>query len=269
MDSLDSLASLNVDPLKPFAILADIHGNAEALGQVEAWLDDRGIAEAVVLGDVIGYGASPETTLRSVRKRGWAVVRGNHEDMLLDDSYVKKTRSLNGSARRALDWTRARLLPEDIEYLEDLPLAARIGDEIIAIHGSLVDDRNCYAYIYEFSIDLNARRLQSLNPPAGTLVLFGHTHSPALIAIDGEAWRELDLHSDEGLDLPRHGAFFINPGSVGFSRDGDPRSSFLVFDPLRRRLEHVRLEYDIEAAAEEIRKSGYDPTLADRLLRAR
>lgn len=268
MMDLAALATLPIDTREPFAVLADLHANIEALEAVDAWLEERGVSQALVLGDLIGYGASPHETVGLVRARDWSVIRGNHEDMLLDLSHVEKTRSLKREARKAIDWTLRRLSEETLAYFETLPLAARVGEDAIAVHGSLVDPRYCYAYIYEFSLDLNARRLRELATPAGTIAFFGHTHRAGVFAVGPDDVSELD--ADRGSAPLREGpSYLVNPGSVGFPRDRDPRSSLMIYDPTTRHLEVVRLKYDVEAAARKIRTAGYEPALASRLLAAR
>ena len=44
----------------PYGVIADIHGNREALTAVLAALDARGVRRLVCLGDVIGYNADPD-----------------------------------------------------------------------------------------------------------------------------------------------------------------------------------------------------------------
>lgn len=267
MNDLESLPLLDLAPSEPIAILADLHANIEAVERVGEWLDERQIEQAVVLGDLVGYGASPQQTVDFVRSRGWSALLGNHEDMLLDLSYVEQTRSLKSSARRALEWTRQSLAPASLAYFQTLPRAARIGWDSLAVHGSVVDPRHCYAYIYEFSIDLNVARLRELAAEPGTVVWYGHTHSPAGFELDDSDCTPLKLVSPLSLSCDR--LYFINPGSVGFSRDGDPRAAFAIYHAETRCIEPVRLEYDVGAAARKIRNAGYAEDLGDRLLAAR
>ena len=255
---LEDFALLPLDPSRPFALLADVHASIEALKAVAEQLDRSGVAAAVVIGDLVGYGASPQEVVDFVVERDWSLVRGNHEDMILDISHVERTRSLKSSARRALAWTLERLDAASLELFEYMPLAARIGDRALLLHGSLVDPRHCYAYIYEFSLELNANRLREIAPPAGTVVCFGHTHMPAVFSVHAHACTEVSPIPGS-MRLPGNSYHLVNPGSVGFSRDGDPRASFMLFDPSSRRLEHFRIGYDIETSAKKIRTAGYAP----------
>lgn len=267
MEAFAEVPPLAVDPAAPCAVLADLHGNLEALDATTAWLDGHGVGQAVVLGDLVGYGASPGEVLAEVRRRGWLALRGNHEEMLLGIDRGFHQGVVKERARAAIEWTRQRLDGQTDGYLEALPAAARIGGEAVCVHGSLVDPFHCYAYIYDLSLDLNVRRLHELQPPAGAVVFFGHTHWPKIFRVEGEDWHEMPSGGETVLD--RGAEHFVNPGSVGYPRDGDPRASFLVFSPAERRLTHVRVAYDVEAAAKKIEAAGYHEEIAQRLRQAR
>ena len=82
------------------------------------------------------------------------------------------------------------------------------------------------------------------------MLVFGHTHKP---------W----VHEYGGV-------LFVNCGSVGKPKDGDPRGAFAI---LRATTEGVdvtieRVEYDVEAVAREVAQSGLPAEYADKLLAA-
>ena len=101
----------------------------------------------------------------------------------------------------------------------------------------------------------------------GQLCFFGHTHLPGFFELDERRgtlhWSELD--SGAWVDLLPGCRYLVNPGSVGQPRDRDPRLSFMVFDPKRRRFKMLRLDYDHRGAAKAILKAGLHPHLAERL----
>ena len=63
-------------------------------------------------------------------------------------------------------------------------------------------------------------------------------------------------HSHE--QFPREGerSLFVNPGSVGRPSDGNPQAAYAIlnFNPFK--VELIRLDYDVEAAADALRKKG-------------
>jgi len=96
-----------------YAIISDIHGNAEAL---KAVLDAarRKCAEKICcLGDIIGYGLSAEECLKLVRENGDFILRGNHDEQLLPPRHP----DMRPEAVNALELTAKLLPPEDITWL--------------------------------------------------------------------------------------------------------------------------------------------------------
>lgn len=58
-------------------------------------------------------------------------------------------------------------------------------------------------------------------------------------------------------------------GSVGQPRDGDPRSSYVIYVPKVKEIAFRRVAYDVEAAAEKVLRAGLPERLAERLRRGR
>src|SRR5439155_21732733 len=61
------------------AIVADIHGNLEALTTVLDHVATKGITRIVCLGDIIGYGPNPRECLK-LRFRSEIAIMGNQEE---------------------------------------------------------------------------------------------------------------------------------------------------------------------------------------------
>ena len=261
---------LSLDGDRPTALLADIHANIDALQAVCAYLDRQGVDQALVLGDIVGYGASPVRVIDEIDNRGWAMIRGNHEDMLGSFDTVDARGRLKSCARRSIEWTRRQLDDTARHRLARLPTAGRCPPHLWAVHGSLVDPTFCYAYIYELSLDLNVAALERAELPAGSLVAHGHTHHAGIFRVVGGTWSRLEAGADGSpTHLDPESRWLINPGSVGYPRDGDPRASFMIWEPATRRLGRIRLPYDVEAAARRIDQEAYAPGLAERLRAAR
>jgi predicted phosphodiesterase len=95
------------------ALLADIHGNREALTACIADAERRDAQRFVFLGDLIGYGADPDWVVDRVMvhaARGAIVLRGNHDAAATNSSV-----SMNETAMAAMAWTRRRLKRRRIE----------------------------------------------------------------------------------------------------------------------------------------------------------
>jgi predicted phosphodiesterase len=87
----------------------------------------------------------------------------------------------------------------------------------------------------------------ALGARAGDVVCFGHTHVP---------WHRVV-----------EGVHYVNTGSVGRPKDGDPRASYVLLDLTAAEVavEIVRVEYDVESAAEAILASDLPEEFADQL----
>ena len=59
--------------------------------------------------------------------------------------------------------------------------------------------------------------------------------------------------------------YFINVGSVGQPRDGDPRAAYVLYDMVNNLVELRRIQYDIQAAQKKIIDAGLPARLAARL----
>ena len=238
-----------------YLILSDIHANLEAL---DATLAAAGQYDhALVLGDLVGYGANPDEVVDRIRSLPSAtLIRGNHDKVATGLATVE---SFNHLARQAIQWTASTMSADRREWLAALPAGPATIDETVEIcHGSPFDED---VYIFD---DLDVRRaFKVMRRP---LCLFGHTHVPAVFRFDtdiqvigpprGERFR---------IALADHATYLINCGAVGPPRDGDPRAAFGLFDTDSRTLTVVRVAYDIAAARAKIIAAGLPEVLAQRL----
>ena len=113
------------------------------------------------------------------------------------------------------------------------------------VHGS---PRLTNEYLFE---DRDPRSLARIAQGADTEVLvFGHTHKPWI--------REYG------------GVLFVNCGSVGKPKDGDPRSAFALLSANGNGVdvEIPRVDYPMTGVAEEMKTAGLPPELAEKLVTA-
>lgn len=77
-----------------------------------------------------------------------------------------------------------------------------------------------------------------------------------------------DLHFPVGgVDVHLYGGvLFVNCGSVGKPKDGDPRGAFAVLTPNVDSVSIERIEYDVDTVAGEVREAGLPGEFADKLL---
>jgi predicted phosphodiesterase len=113
------------------------------------------------------------------------------------------------------------------------------------VHGS---PRKVNEYLFD---DKPAKTFERIAAGAESDVLaFGHTHKPWV--------REYG------------GVLFVNCGSVGKPKDGDPRAGFAVLssNPKGVDVEIVRVAYDADGVAAEMREVGLPDELASKLVAA-
>jgi putative phosphoesterase len=145
-------------------------------------------------------------------------------------------------------WTLAHTGERSKAFVRQLPFDLRFelaGKRVRLVHGS---PRKVNEYLYE---DKPSRTFERIAREAECDVLvFGHTHQPWI--------REYG------------GVMFVNCGSVGKPRDGDPRGGFAVLEDADGDVAAsiVRFQYDAERVAREVSASGLPAEYGERLLAA-
>lgn len=229
-------------------IISDVHGNLAALKAVLAHPDGQTADRTVCLGDTVGYGSHPSSCINLVRQICDEVVAGNHD---FGAAGLMSVSSFNFDGQRAIEWTRTQLDEEHIQWLTDLPVQAFFYG-INLTHASPVNPRS---WIY---IMTAPDAIDAVLASGDYLSIYGHTHIPM-------QWTRIgDCSGAESGSL--EDVSLINCGSVGQPRDGDPRAAYLLLDTNEMTFRHVRVEYDVEAAAQAIRAAGLPEHLAGRLL---
>lgn len=240
-----------------YLIFSDMHGNWEAFDTALAKVAGQSFDHTLVLGDLVGYGASPNEIVEAVRELPrLEIVRGNHDKVV---SGIDLGDNFNHVALSAARWTTERLTDENLRYVEELPRGPHeVTGELAICHGSPLDED---AYVFS---EQDAAEIFTSYPVS--LTFFGHTHVPSLFAIDPEGDVEAHLLRGEGqVELLPGIRYLINPGSIGQPRDRDPRAAYMTYDDESRRLHWHRVEYPIARAQQRIREAGLPPILAERL----
>jgi len=227
-------------------LIADIHANAPALAAVLDSLDRAGVEGILALGDLVGYNAMPHETLALLRERHISSVAGNHDLMAIGRIPMDDCGPI---ARQAMVWTRQTLTLDEVAQLALLPDTIRPGPRLLCVHATLGDPTRRLRSTDD--IQREAERLEGCEPGI-SVCMMGHDHHPYVHAI-GPAVVTTTREGEE-IPLPRHGFAFVNPGSVGYSRDGDPRAAFAIFDSKYWSVTLKRVEYDHRplAAANEL-----------------
>lgn len=236
--------------------MSDNHANLEATVAVLECIDKIGVDQIVNLGDIVGYNANPNECCDLMREREIPTICGNHDAVACG---LEEPWGFNPVALSAAMWTRETLRPDNLEWLRGLPDNQQIGP-FLAVHGSPVN-RNTYLFAWEDILP----HVAYVEDKGVRLCFFGHTHNPCIFSKDGV----YSLDEDNQFELGDEKLFFVNPGSVGQPRDGDPRAAFGLLDTDSMIFEQVRLNYSVKQAAEKVTSAGLPAFLAERLFLGR
>ena len=237
-------------------IISDIHGNQEALDTAMAYLDEEGISTVYCLGDLVGYGQAARYVVDTIRERNIPCIQGNHDGNLRPPRDPR----MREAAVVALDIAMEQLEEDQVDWLMNLNIERRVDDaKMVLVHGALTgrDD-----YIINQEALVNNMKLLMTEYKDYRVCFFGHSHLNMIIG-DGKVrtrFPETDV-----IDLDPAKQYLINVGSVGQPRDGNPLTSFGIYDPNRSRVHVIRLPYDIEKEQERMKAAGLPDKLWQRL----
>ena len=234
-----------------YGIVADIHGNSEALAVALAALERRGAERLLCLGDIVGYNADPDECAAMLQDRAALSIAGNHDLIGLERLGFSRC---SGKARHALKRTRRRLAPATRDYLAALPPHLRLDGGIVLVHGGV---RDVQQYMVGAGhIRQNAQYLRE-DFPGARLCFFGHSHEQKLYRVESEKVEE--AASAERHVLERDALYFVNPGSVDASRKshGPKLAECAILDTQSWTLELLRLPYDAAATEAKSAVFGY------------
>jgi putative phosphoesterase len=235
------------------AVLSDVHANLPALDAVLADIASVGVDARYGLGDLVGYAPWPNETLERSSCEAFPIVMGNYDDGTGYDrdecgcAYPTPVERELGD--RSFAWTKAHVTDANKAWLRMLHPQIRIeveGQRFLLVHGS---PRRINEYLYEDRPESSFAHIAA--GADAEVVVCGHTHRP--------------------YDKTVAGTRFINVGSVGKPKDGDPRAcwAFVEVTPGTITVEFRRVEYDVERVAQAILASDLPEEFADQLREAR
>jgi diadenosine tetraphosphatase ApaH/serine/threonine PP2A family protein phosphatase len=239
------------------ALLADIHGNREALTAVLADAERAGAEQYVFLGDLVGYGPDPAWVVERVAEmadKGALAIKGNH-----DAAAVEASDTLNPIARKAMQWTRDRLGSAQRSFLADLPLDLNEDDRLY-VHASACDPQD-WLYILG-----PHDAFMSFRATAQRLTFCGHTHRPALFNESPASLPQSHVPIEgQSVPLLTQRRWIAVIGAVGQPRDHNPAACYGLLDTDRNRLTYLRVSYDADITARKVVSAGLPEALAVRL----
>jgi putative phosphoesterase len=226
------------------ALLSDVHGNLPALRAVLDDLRGRESDAVYCLGDLVGYGPDPNGVIEVIRAEGLPTILGNYDEGVGWETgdcgcyYASPEARVIGEASYL--FTVQEVNVENKAFLRGLPREMRVshgGMDLHLVHGS---PRKINEYLLPGRDERTFLRI--LAAEDADVLVFGHTHQPWADCYGG-------LH-------------FVNVGSVGKPKDGDPRAAYTLLRLPSVEAETIRIVYDWQAVAQAVRAAGLPEALA-------
>lgn len=209
-----------------FAVIGDIHGNIYALKAVYKDIQNKNVDFIISTGDLVGYMMYPNEVIEFLKENKITSIQGNHDKFIANGDKIKDISiySLEEVQKNASElYTNSILKDENRSFLKNLPKEIRIkkGDfDILIVHGS---PRKIDEYLYE-----DGENIKEIEKTYNeNVIISGHTHIPYIQKVINR--------------------YFINAGSVGKPKHGNPKSTYVIIEvkeDLKCTIEEVNYEYE-------------------------
>jgi len=232
-----------------YAIFGDIHGNIAALKAAYEAVQAAGAEKIYHLGDLGGYAPFVNEVVEFITEHGIEGVQGNYDETVANDREHCGCKAEDPvqeeMAIRSFIWTKEHTSSRTKDYLRRLPYALSFvteGKKVLLFHAT--PSRN-NLYWFEHRPEKFFREMTEKID--ADMLVYGHTHIPYRKDFEGK--------------------IFVNAGSVGKPKDGDPRACVTMLDVTAEtvHIEFLRVSYDVEKTARAIVTSGLPDYFAARL----
>ena len=227
-----------------YAIISDVHANEAALRAVLTDAADEKAEKIICLGDVLGYGPEPVAALELVYRRAHVCLAGNHDDAVAGRFPVE---DFTDFAAAAVLRHRAAITHEATDWLAHLPYTCAF-EGFACTHGDFSDPEN-FNYVLEAE-----DAVPSWETRKEQLLFVGHSHQPCIFVLGKSGTPHRIDAADFTLEDGKR--YIVNPGSVGYPRSGDCRSSYCIYDDEDRTVEFRSLPFDLDSYAEKMHGQG-------------
>lgn len=209
------------------------------------------------LGDLVGYAPWPNEVVELLHGLGIRGVCGNYDSTVATDYKHCGCKYEDDEQEQlshiSFEWTKRNVSPETKQRLGELPFRTDIrpsgghggGATLVLVHGTPI--LNTVYWTEDRPDDFCRKMAAHAGLKPGDVIAFGHTHKPWHRVVDG-------VH-------------FVNAGSVGRPKDGDPRACYVIVDlsGAGAHIEFARVDYDVERTAAAIVENGLPEQFAAHL----
>jgi putative phosphoesterase len=229
-------------------VISDVHANVVALEAVLEALKKHGADTIVCLGDVVGYGPSPNETIDLLRQERVLCTLGAADERIAYE-FARGRRPRKGVADSILEWTRGVIEPQNVEFLRGLPVQHRLltpAGRFRFFHGTP---------------ETPGERL-NLNQDPLSLSRLLQRNRCRILAAGG-------THVPFYRQLPA--GMVLNPGSVGLALNGEPGADYALLRLEEDKVEVSmdKVEYDFGAVAFDIIAWGLPSMVAEAVQQGR
>ncbi len=229
-------------------IISDVHANVLALEAALGALKQANASTIICLGDIVGYGPTPNETISLLRESNVMCCLGEADERIAFDFAKRGGRA--GVADQTIEWTRGVIDPKHVEWLRGLPVQRRIETSVGRLrvfHGS-AEDPGARTNLQQDPQSLT----KLLQRHRANVLAVGGSHVPYFRKVAGIGWA-------------------LNPGSVGLSLNGEPGADvcYLTINDQEVDVRMDKIEYDFAAVAFDIVAWGLPKVVAEAVQRGR
>jgi predicted phosphodiesterase len=211
------------------AVMTDSHANLPALQAALAAIKQEGYDVLVHTGDAIAIGPYPSECFELLtRTPNVRLLKGNHESYLVEGLTDIQSSSMSAGEVQHQKWTHEQLGPSAKAVISRWPYRLDIedsGTRAMFVHYPL--DESGRDFLPVRLANPSAPELDDAFSKASASVIFcGHQHSP--FDVQGRCR-------------------YVNPGSLGCSREASARYCVLDISPQGFSVEHHAVAYDMSA----------------------
>ena len=234
-------------------LFGGVYSNLQALEQLIAIAKAEDISpeNCICTGDITGYCAQPEETVKAFRKWGALSIAGNVELQLANDSEdcgcdFKAGSRCDDFSKLWFPFTKGHLSKESLQWISDIPENIRFdynGKNITVVHGNY---GNTSEFIFESNANLSKE--ECFEKTSSDVVIAGHCGLPFHQTIKDKLW--------------------LNPGVIGMpANDGTTRVWYVILDIEAGKIKynHRSFEYDYTMAQQLMCKNHLPEAYADTL----
>lgn len=210
-----------------FGVLADIHGNLDALMAIIKELQAQDINYYIFAGDLIADCDQPNEVLEYIQTLNAIVIKGNREEYVLDYLNGLHPEWDNHEQMASVTWTAKILTQKNIDYIKSLKeqevLNLPNAGKITIVHGSPF---HISEHLYEEK--QQDRLKEAIEAVQSEVLVCGHSHTP---------WTK-QLNE----------TIVLNPGAAGvhFNQDCSAEYAILSYEEGQWHVSHHVARYDFE-----------------------